>query len=46
MLTLPAAALIMQAQLNAVRGGKAQDEFKTMSSQVLCLKEAINFTET
>ncbi len=33
-----------QSQLSDIRQGRMQDEFKTASSQILCLKEAVNFT--
>lgn len=34
----------LMGQLGAVQQGRMQDEFKTASSQILCLKEAVNFT--
>lgn len=34
----------LMIQHEAVRAGRLNDEFKTASSQILCLKEAVNFT--
>lgn len=35
----------LASQLEAVRGGRMQDEFRAASSQILCLKDAVAFTE-
>jgi hypothetical protein len=35
----------LATQLDSVRGGRMQDEFKAAASQILCLKDAVAFTE-
>jgi hypothetical protein len=34
----------LQTQLSKVQSGSMQGEFKAAASQILCLKEAVNFT--